>query len=216
MSQKNFNETMEATRIMIWNASNDPIIQPRLQIYSYTPEKLEEGKAIWNATDAINKQQAIEQSEQSEATAQFNAAYSLAKKMVKRLKKICRLAFPDNNSVWNHLNLKTLNISRFEDWQNDSEKLYENLLGNPQWVSTLGSYGYTPEALSVSQQEVGALKTLQENQHREIGDAQQATKDKAEKYSQLKDWCRHLKGVAQIEFENDPQLLEKLGIRVRS
>lgn len=215
MSQKNFNETMEATRIMIWNASNDLIIQSRLQIYTYTPEILDEGKTIWSATDAINKLQAKEQNEQFEATTQFNEAYSAAKKMVKRLKKICRLAFPDSNSVWNHLNLKTLNISRFEDWLNDSEKLYENLVSNPKWVAILGNYGYTPEALSVGKQEVGTLKTLQENQVREMGDAQQATKDKAEKYSQLKDWCRHLKGVAEIEFENDPQLLEKLGIRVR-
>ncbi|MFW5758908.1 MAG: hypothetical protein ACOCYO_09520, partial [Bacteroidota bacterium] len=108
------------------------------------------------------------------------------------------------------------NITRFEDWLSDAEKFYTNLLGNPQFSATIPSYGYTIEILSAQQQEVDSLKALQQTQQREMGEAQQATKDKWENFNQLKKWCDHLTELAKIEFEDDAQLLEKLGILVRS
>ena len=103
-----------------------------------------------------------------------------------------------------------------EENHEDSEKFYLNLLSNQTWVTAMANYGYTSEILTASQQETVALKELQESQHREIGDAQQATKAKWESFKQLKNYCNHLKQIAIIEFEDDPQLLEKLGILARS
>ena len=211
MSYKTFNERMESRRILIWNAADDNQIQQRLQNYGYTAEKFNEGKTLWQQTDQLGKQQAKEQNEQTAATDAFNEARNTAEDKLKRAKKLARIAFDGNNAAYNALNLKEINIVRFEDWLNDAEKFYANLLGNTQWTEAMQTYGYTTD-----QQEVNNLKSLQQAQLREMGEAQQATKDKWEHDSQLKKWCSHLSEIAKIEFEDDAQLLEKLGILVRS
>ena len=66
---KSFNENMEKHRILIWNAADDQLIQPRIQTYGYTAEILDEGKALWTRTDSLDKKRDIEQGEQKAATA---------------------------------------------------------------------------------------------------------------------------------------------------
>jgi hypothetical protein len=216
MSYKTFNQQMESWRILIWNAADDTQIQPRLETYGYTAEKFSDGKNLWQQTDQAGKQQDKEANEQTAATNSFNEARLKAEADLKRAKKIARVAFDGNNAPFNALNLKEINIVRFEDWLSDAEKFYANLLGNPQWIATMQNYGYSSEKLTTLQQEVTNLKTLQETQKREMGEAQQATKTKWELHGQLKKWCDHLTEIARIEFEDDAQLLEKLGILVRS
>jgi len=216
MSYKTFNQQMESWRLLIWNAADDTQIQPRLETYGYTAEKFNEGKNLWQQTDEAGKQQAKEKNEQTAATDNFNEARQKAEDDLKRAKKIGRVAFDGNKQAFSALTLDELNILRFEDWLNDAEKFYNNLLGNQQWSDTIQSYGYTTEQLNAQQQQVESLKVLQQTRQREMGEAQQATKTKWERFNQLKTWCNHLTELARIEFEDDAQLLEKMGILIRS
>lgn len=216
MNYKTFNEKLENYRILIWNANADEIIFPRLAPYTYNAEKMDAGKALWTDTDALGKKQTKEQNEQYAATEKFNDALDLAQQKLKKAKKLARIAFEDNSAAWKQLNLNTLGLTRFEDWLDDSEKFYANLLANNDWMALMGTYSYTPEIVSADQQETISLKSLQEAKQLETGDAQQATNEKWEKFNELKKWCSHLSEIAKIEFESDPQILEKLGILVRS
>ncbi len=216
MATQSFNNQMEKLRILIWNAAADELIQPRLELYSYTTEKLDQGKQLWQQTDAQNKKQDKEQAEQYAATDAFNASWQTAQDDLKRVKKIARLAFEGNANAWNQLNLKTINIDRFEDWMEDAGIVYKNLLTNSGWVAALQNYNYTPEKLTNLGAQIDELKTLQQEQKREMGDAQQATQDKWAWFNELKSYAYHLREIAKIEFENEPQLLEKLGIFIRS
>ncbi|GET29350.1 hypothetical protein [Prolixibacter sp. SD074] len=216
MSYKTFNEQMESWRILIWNAADDAEIQSRLENYGYTPEKFDQGKALWQQTDQAGKQQSKELNEQTTATNSLNETREKAEDDLKRAKKIARVAFDGNKEAFNALNLDELNIYRFEDWLNDAEKFYANLLGNTQWAETMQTYSYTNEKLTAQQQEVDSLKSLQQAQQREMGEAQQSTQTKWKLHSQLKKWCNQLTELSKIEFEDDAQLLEKLGILVRS
>lgn len=49
----------------------------------------------------------------------------------------------------------------------------------------------------------------------ERGHAQEATRLRNEKLDELADYCVELRAVAEIALENQPQLLENLGIVVR-
>lgn len=44
---------MEKHRILLWNASGDTAIQPRLALYAYTPEKLQGGQSLYNQTNSL-------------------------------------------------------------------------------------------------------------------------------------------------------------------
>ena len=216
MPTKTFSQILESDRLLIWNACDDPMIQPRLEPYTYTAEKLGEGKTLWTATDVQNKLQVSEQNEKKIATDQFQNARITAGENLKRIKKTARLAFDGNTAAWEMLNLKTLSIRRFEEWLKDAEMFYDNLTGNRDWVAVMQNYKYPQETIDAGKQEVQDLKALQEQQTRETGEAQQATLDKQTLFEQLEAFCHHLREVAKLEFENEPQLLEKLGIFVRS
>lgn len=114
------------------------------------------------------------------------------------------------------LKLDTLNIAKFADWYADTDLVYTNVLEHGEWITSMQGFGYTSESLAALQTKLRKLNELQQIQQQEIGDAQQATDQKWNSYNQLKDFCYKLREVAKIEFENDPQLLEKLGILVRS
>ena len=206
---------MESMRIRIWNANEDPVIKPRLSIY-FTDEKLQHGQALWTETDALNKQQDTELNEQKAATDELNDMRETVEQELERAKKVARVALRGNGAAFDSLNLKELVPTRLEDLVYDSEQFYDNLLGNTEWATAMQGFGYTTETLTANQQSAATLRSLQEKRQREMGDAQQATKDKWSRYEELKAFDRDLKEIARIEFENDPQLLEKLGILVRS
>ena len=216
MAYRTFNDQMENFRILIWNAGEDATMKERLATYGYSPERINQGKTLWTVTDTLNKKQDQELYEQKNATNLFNEAWDNAKDNLKRLKRFCRLAFSDDKSAWSLLKLYHLQILRFEDWLINAETCHANLLKNPGWVEKLGNYGYTKESLQTLSDEVQKIKSLQERQHLEMGDAQQATQEKWDKFEELKDYCYHLTEVARIEFEEDPQYLEKLGMLARS
>ncbi len=211
-----FNENMEKHRILLWNAFNDSAIQPRLALYAYTPEKLQEGQSIWEQTNSFGQLQYKEKDEQKAATNEFNENWQKSISEVKRFKKLARLVFDNDPNAWNMLKLDTLNIAKFSDWYADTDLVYTNMLEHDEWLTSMQAFGYTSESLTAQQTKLKALKDLQQTQQQEIGDAQQATDDKWISYNQLKDFCYKLREVAKIEFESDPQLLEKLGILVRS
>lgn len=211
-----FNENMEKYRILLWNASDDSRIQVRLALYSYTEEKFNQGKELWQQTDSFGKMQDKEKNEQKEATNQFNEAWQQSISEIKRFKKLARLVFDNKPAAWNMLKLDTLNIAKFADWYADTDLAYSNILEHGEWLSSMQTFGYTNESITTQQTKLEMLKGLQQTQQQEIGDAQQATDDKWNSYNQLKDFCYKLREVAKIEFESDPQLLEKLGILVRS
>ncbi len=211
-----FNENMGMHRILIWNASDDSRIQVRLALYGYTEEKFTQGKELWQQTDSFGKTQDKEKNEQKEATNQFNEAWQQSISEVKRFKKLARLVFDNKPAAWNMLKLDTLNIAKFADWYADTDLVYSSILEHSEWLTAMQIFGYTSESLIAQQTKLKRLKSLQQTQQREIGDAQQATDEKWNSYNLLKDFCYKLREVAKIEFESDPQLLEKLGILVRS
>ncbi|PXY01650.1 hypothetical protein DF185_09285 [Marinifilum breve] len=211
-----FNENMEKHRILLWNASDDAGIQPRLSIYGYTAEKLHEGQSLWEQTNNYGQLQNKEKDEQKAATNNFNEKWQQSISEIKRFKKLARLVFDTDPNAWNMLKLDTLNISKFADWYADTDLVYTNILEHEEWITAMQGLGYTNESITTMQTKLRNLKNLQQTKQQEIGDAQQATDLKWNSYNQLKDFCYKLREVAKIEFENDPQLLEKLGILVRS
>lgn len=216
MGYENWNQTMESDGILIWNAADDPVISPRLEKYMYTQEKFDEGKTFWKEADEMDRIQSTEKEEQKRATEKLNKATDRGEEKIKRAKRLARLAFEGNKFAFGELNLETLNFNRFEDWLSDAEDFYAKLLGNEEWVTAMGNYGYTGEQLAGDQKEIAEVRTLQQDQRREMGEAQLATEEKWDKFKKLDKFCDHLREVASIEFKDEPQHLEKLGILVRS
>lgn len=94
--------------------------------------------------------------------------------------------------------------------------MYDNMIKNDQALALLANMGITAEALQQRKDELDALEQLASLRKIEEGEAQQATKTRDAKMEELKDFFRDLIAIAKIALKSKPQLLEKLGVVVRS
>ena len=78
------------------------------------------------------------------------------------------------------------------------------------------SFKVTVEQLNAEKTAIENLKQLRNEVTIEKGQAQEATRLRNEKLDELDNYAIELKAVAEIALEKQPQLLEKLGIVVRS
>lgn len=63
---------------------------------------------------------------------------------------------------------------------------------------------------------VDAAEAAQRAQQSETGEAQEATQDRDAALDAIDDWMAIFIAIARLALEDDPQLLEKLGILERS
>lgn len=74
----------------------------------------------------------------------------------------------------------------------------------------------TKERVSAELAAVKNLKNLRDEAKKEAGDAQIATQERNNKLEELDDYCDTLSVFAEIAMEGKPQLVERLGITVKS
>ncbi len=115
-----------------------------------------------------------------------------------------RIQFPNGKSI------------AIEKWFEITIAFYSSLLRETEFLGTLAQFKVTPERLESEREGVNNLKLLRDDAMKEKGEAQEATRTRNEKLDALEDYCIELRVLAEIAMEEKPQLMEKLGILVRS
>ena len=165
---------------------------------------------------AAQQQQKAEYGEQVGATATLNEAWSTAKKSYMRLVKIARIAFKRNVGVAIKLDLNGDRKQSLSGWLLQAKQFYTNALGDPEVINALGQYGITSAKLEAAQAQMQAVEAADLTQEKEKGEAQSATKMRDGAIDALDDWLDDFVAIARVALEEDPQLLETMGILERS
>ena len=79
----------------------------------------------------------------------------------------------------------------------------------------MAKYNVTKKELDAAGLKIEEVSTLDEVVGQEMGDAQNATKQRDIKLDELNVWINEFEKVAKIALKDQPQLLEKLGIVVK-
>jgi len=114
------------------------------------------------------------------------------------------------------LNLSPLSDLRINDWIQTGISFYNSLLLEKGILETLAKYNFTTERLTAEKQELESLLQLRLQSTIEKGQAQEATRQRNQKLEELEDYCSILKAVVTIALADRPQMMESLGILVRS
>jgi len=130
--------------------------------------------------------------------------------------KIARLAFNDNTEAMKSLDLIGSRKRSFSGWLTQTKTFYANLISNDDYISAMQKFGYNAEKLQAEQALVSTAEAKNFSYSKEKGEAQQSTENRDEKIDELIDWFRSFLEIARIALENNPQLLEELGIVVKS
>jgi len=191
------------------------VINQRLNECGYTTERLQQGQAKFIEVDGMVNTQKLEYNEQYEASNIFYFEWKLAKKFFMRTLKFARIAFEGNTKILNDMHANKSRSKRYDVWRVDARAMYDTLLGDDSLINVMLEFGYSIEKLTAEYEDVKKLDTYYNNFMTEKGEAQNSTLIRDEKLQELLVWRGRLVKVARLALEDQPQLLEILGIVVK-
>jgi hypothetical protein len=212
---RNIDGLLNSARVAIGNTLSNSKIQDYLTVYGYVPDKIQQGKALYDAALTAQQHQKAEYGEQIGATATLNQAWEVANKSYIKFLKIARIAFKDDAGIATQLGLNGSRKDSLSGWLAQAQQFYGNLVGNLILVTKLNEYGITIEKLQAGYKDLQALETANLSQTKEKGEAQNATLVRDAAIDALSDWLSDFIAISRIALEEESQLLESLGILER-
>lgn len=203
-----------SSRIAIVNAIENPPIATMLADFGYDAERLNAGKELLENAEGQQALKTKEFSEQIAATATLHREMEEAKALYDKHYKIARIAFKDNEGVLTALQLKGRRKRSYSGWLEQSLTFYTNLLGNSIALEGMAGFNITKEKLEAGQKEAKEVEQAYAQQHKEKGEAQQATVNRDVAFDLLDDWLSDYLQIARLALAEKPQYMEALGIVV--
>jgi len=124
---------------------------------------------------------------------------------------LARIAFQAQPRVIEALGLKGKRKRSLEEWLAQASAFYQEALTH---VNELAQYGVPQLEIVECQKMMDQLVALSALQKQSLSRAQVLTQKKQEARTQLEEWYRKMIRTARMALEEEPQLLEALGIVV--
>lgn len=211
MSNQSMAQFMNAARVAITNAQEDPQLQANLALFGYDAAKLAAGSALLSEAETLMQQQAAEYGEQFAASEALVAARAEATVAYMRSLKVARVAFRKDAQAQAALLLNGERKQSLGGWLQQATTFYANLLADARLVGGMAQFGYDEAKLTAEQGLVTAVQSLDAAQEREKGEAQAATKARDGKLDELAEWLADFREIAAVALADEPQQLERLG-----
>jgi len=208
-------DKLESYRLLIFN-SKDAEIQPLLKAVGVDNAYITQGTNLYNQAMALMDKQKKEYQEQSLAYDNFYVAKDEADDNYSRTYKLVKVMSRNNKDLQNRLKFQNGKSAVIEGWIEQGIDFYNLLQNETEFLATLAKFKITANRINAESKALQDLRTLRNQATQEKGQAQEATRLRNEKLDELADYCTELKALAEIALESQPQLLEKLGILVRS
>jgi len=203
-------------QVAIDNALDNPDILDALSLFGYTAERIQQGKALYTTALSAQTTQQLEAGEQKSATAELEANRAVAHTTYMRLVKIARVAFKRDAGIATQLDLNGDRKRSLAGWLAQTTQFYVSALTNPAIQVGFSEFGITGDKLRAGLLEVRAVEASNLTQEKEKGEAQAATQTRDEALDALQEWLSDYLAIAKVALEDNPQLLEALGVLQRA
>lgn len=207
---------LERTRIALTNARTHEEIKALLADFGMDEEKLNSG---WNAYEhaiSIKELSDRESKESSLASMAYQKALDEFQALFKRHRDFVRIFFEDEPEVLVSLGVKGPFPERYRDLFTRSKAFYQAIQDDSGLQAKSAAIKITPEEVADAMTKHDYLLSVRAKFDSEMGESQQATQSKKAALLQLKAWMDKFDATAKIALYDKPQLLEVLGIFVRS
>lgn len=209
-------EFLLGAQVIIENSLTDPVVKEALAAYGYSGETLAAGKTLFEEAMALQNTQKKEYGDQVAATSELNDIWETADQQYMKTLKIARVAFQDHPKADKAVVLFGRRKESLSGWLAQAQTFYANILKDTDLMNALALYGYTTEKLQQESDLLSQITVKNQQQKKEMGEAQASTQARDEKIDELAKWISNLRAVAKVALADDPQQLEKLGILART
>ena len=214
--RKTEDQLIEQFRVSLTNITNQPVISATMSEYGYDSTVIDKGRELLEATiNAFNFNQQ-EDNETIQARADFDAKVSLMTEKYASHRKKAKVIFRKDEVTLKQLGLTGAYSKAYLKWIATMKTFYNGVLSNAAHLAKLRVFKITEEEISACITEINAIETTRTLYLREVGESQEATKGKDKALAELEEWMSDFYAVAKIAMEDQPQLLETLGLLVRS
>ena len=217
------NQTIDGKLLFAKNAitngrKNVAAISSIITDYGYDTNAMNAGMALYETVNTLHIKQKKEYGEQYAATDSFQVARAGMNKTYMRHLKLARIALKGNKSTEEALQLSGNRKQAFPGWVQQAQAFYTNALASPEAIAALTRLNTPKAALKATSSELEEVEKKYNKQLQEKGEAQAATnaRDNArdEALDSLEKWRGSYISIARVALEDEPQLLEMLGIVV--
>ena len=209
-------EKMNSTRVLITNLSADENLKLGVLEFGFDEESFTFGQNKYS--EGILKIQAKDElyGEFYKVTERINEKAVEVFTIYTEDLTLARRALKGLPDLLDKLGMKTKSARTFAQRIKDARHFYMTAIADPEILEKFTKFNLTLEKLQnrlTLLEELEALDALQEDLR---GKAQIATEERNRVLKELFDWAADLIAVCRIAFKDEPQTLERLGIRVPS
>ncbi len=209
-------QILENYRVALTNAVTQSEVSATLAVFGYTAEKIAIGNQLLDETTTAYNTTKKETNETVSARADFDNKTSQVETVYSLHRKKAKVVFRKDEVALKQLGLIGSNSQAYAKWLEEVKLFYSVLQSNKVLLSQLESLKVTAEEVNTAVTTIKELENARAIYLKEIGESQDATKAKDIAFAKLDDWMRDFYSVAKIAMEDKPQLLETMGILVRS
>lgn len=212
----NASKFLERVRIALTNALSHTEIKPLLAEFGMDEPKINEGWVVYNtAKDSFdkNKQEEIEKKLSSN---DYKASFLEFLGLFKRHRNQAVIFFKKHPDFLVKLGATGSFPTQYNTIFDTARAFYVAIQNHADIQAKLKLCKITPEVVTDSLMKLDNVMALRASYNKEDGEAQDATVQKKLDLLVLKEWMEDFDIIAKIALYDKPQLLEVLGIFVRS
>jgi hypothetical protein len=209
-------ESLEKYRVSFENVRNQSEIAAVMAEFGYDEATIAQGEALLTETRQVFDANKTEDDETSAASNDFKEKKRLLEHTYSRQRKLAKVVFINDPVTADRLAITGVIPVAYVNWLETARKLYTVALADTGIQSKLSRLGITTDDLNAATTHISDLEAARTLYLKEVGESQQATKTKDAAFARIDSWMRDFYAVARIALEDKPQLLEALGVFVRS
>ena len=209
-------QMLEDYEVALVNVETQPTLSSIMAQYTYDSAKIAVGKSILANTRSKFNFNNIEDSQTFEAKVATDEKKMAVIDEFKLNRKKAKVVFLNNPVAIEKLGLAGKFPTRYVNVLEAMSKFYGGIQSNTEYQEKLTPLKLTPEVVTQALTSIDELKALRKEYLREVGESQDATKAKDAAFAELEKWMQDFYAVARIAMDDQPQLLESIGLLVRS
>jgi len=209
-------EILEDYRVALTNAVNQTEVSAALTEIGYDSSIISQGSTLLEKAFEVYNKNKQEDNETLDARSAFDTQKEAVEKMYMEHRKKAKVVFRKDEIALKKLAL-TGSLSRtYMVWLETVRTFYTVLNRSTDLQTPLARLMITPEVITAGLAAIEELESTRSTYLKEVGESQDATKAKEIAIRAIEEWMMDFNAVAKIAMEDKPQLLETLGILVRS
>ncbi len=207
----NIPERAAVIRKLIENIGNEPLLT-HLKGFGTTDLYINNCKTKFSYLETLIEKQHSEQQDKRSAYSSYNKQAEICNFDYRKTLDFVRLKIKYMDGAKERINTSSIPTSPAEKMFDEILKFYKTVLKEPELVTYLNQFNITPEIYIKDVEEAKRLRAVVQ---KEKGEAEDATEKRNKALVELEHICNEIRTIAKYALKDDPQLLEKLGIKVK-